>query len=129
MPDNIVNKAIVCSMCGELGKAEIYTSVNTTVNKALRSKVLDGELFSWQCPSCNYRARLNYPILYNDMKNRYEQTVLVMSTMKHFGHEDKTEMKLFHGTHCQYHNQENENGENLLGIAECEFMEKVIKNQ
>ena len=45
MPDNIVNKAIVCPMCGELGKAEIYTSVNTTVNKALRSKVLDGELF------------------------------------------------------------------------------------
>ena len=71
MPDNVVNKAIVCPMCGELGKAEIYTSVNTTVNKALRSKVLDGELFSWRCPSCNYSARLNYPILYNDMKNRF----------------------------------------------------------
>ena len=71
MPDNIVNKAIVCPMCGELGKAEIYTSVNTTTNKALRSKVLDGELFSWRCPSCNYSARLNYPILYNDMKNRF----------------------------------------------------------
>ena len=71
MPDNIVNKAIVCPMCGELGKAEIYTSVNTTINKALRSKVLDVELFSWHCPSCNYRARLNYPILYNDMKNRF----------------------------------------------------------
>lgn len=71
MPDNVVNKAIVCPMCGELGKAEIYTSVNTTVNKALRDKVLDGELFSWRCPSCNYSARLNYPILYNDMKNRF----------------------------------------------------------
>ena len=71
MPDNVVNKAIVCPMCGELGRAEIYTSVNTTVNKALRDKVLDGELFSWRCPSCNYSARLNYPILYNDMKNRF----------------------------------------------------------
>lgn len=71
MPDNVVNKAIVCPMCGDLGKAEIYTSVNTTVNKALRDKVLDGELFSWRCPSCNYSARLNYPILYNDMKNRF----------------------------------------------------------
>lgn len=71
MPDNIVNKAIVCPMCGELGKAEIYTSVNITTNKSLRSKVLNGELFSWHCPSCNYHARLNYPILYNDMKNRF----------------------------------------------------------
>lgn len=45
MPDNKVSKAIVCPMCGELGKAEIYTSVNPTVSKALRDKVLDGELF------------------------------------------------------------------------------------
>lgn len=71
MPDNKVSKAIVCPMCGELGKAEIYTSVNPTVSKALRDKVLDGELFSWCCPSCNYSARLTYPILYNDMKNRF----------------------------------------------------------
>ena len=64
----------------------------------------------------------------NDMKNRYEQTMLVLSTMKHFGHENKTELKLFHGTHCQYHKQSNENGENLLGVAECEFMKKIINN-
>ena len=30
MPENKVNKAVVCPMCGELGKAEIYTSVNVT---------------------------------------------------------------------------------------------------
>lgn len=71
MPDNKVNKAIVCPMCGELSKAEIYTSVNPTVNKALRNRVLGGELFSWSCPNCNYSARLTYPILYNDMKNRF----------------------------------------------------------
>lgn len=65
----------------------------------------------------------------NDMKNRYEQTMLVLSTMKHFGHEGKMHLKTFEGTHCQYHNQSNENGENLLGVAECEFMEKVINNK
>ena len=62
----------------------------------------------------------------NDMKNRYEQIVLVLSTMKHFGHEDKTELKLFHGTHCQYHGQVDENGDNLLGVAECEFLKKRL---
>ena len=63
----------------------------------------------------------------NDMKNRYEQTMLVLSTMKHFGHEDKTALKIFQGTHCQYHNQSNEKGENILGIAEVEFMKKVTE--
>lgn len=71
MPNNKVNKAVVCPMCGELGKAEIFTSVNTTAHPELREKVLDGGLFSWECPSCNYVARLTYPILYNDMKNRF----------------------------------------------------------
>ena len=71
MSENKVNKAVGCPMCGELGKAEIYTSVNVARHKSYREKVLDGELFSWTCPSCAYNARLTYPILYNDMKNRF----------------------------------------------------------
>ena len=71
MPENKVTKAVVCPMCGELSKAEIYTSVNPTIQKGIRGRVLDGELFSWICPSCNHSARLTYPILYNDMKNRF----------------------------------------------------------
>ena len=58
-------------MCGEMAKAEIYTSVNATTDRGLRDRVLDGSLFVWSCPSCGYSARLTYPILYNDMKNRF----------------------------------------------------------
>ena len=71
MSENKTNKAVVCPMCGELGKAEIYTSVNVVKNKSYRERVLDGTLFAWTCPSCGYNARLTYPILYNDMKNRF----------------------------------------------------------
>ena len=39
----------------------------------------------------------------NDMKNRYEQTQLVLSTLKHFECDDKKIFyKLMHGTHCHY---------------------------
>ena len=71
MPENTVNKAVVCPMCGELGKAEIYTNVNVTKHPDFRGRVLEGGLFAWRCPSCGYQARLTYPILYNDMKNRF----------------------------------------------------------
>lgn len=71
MPENKVSKAVVCPRCAELSKAEIYTSVNATNKKSLRAKVLDGELFDWTCPVCGHKARLTYPILYNDMKNRF----------------------------------------------------------
>ena len=69
-----------------------------------------------------------FVVSHNDMKNRYEQTMLVLSAMKHFGHEKKTSLKIFEGTHCQYHKQSDENGNNILGIAECEFLERNIKN-
>ena len=71
MPEKKVVKAVVCPMCGELSKAIAYTSVNVTVNPELREQVLDGSPFAWQCPSCGYSARLTYPVLYNDMKNRF----------------------------------------------------------
>ncbi len=39
----------------------------------------------------------------NDMKNRYEQTMLVMSTLRHFGYDmDKVMFRLMHGTHTHY---------------------------
>lgn len=82
MSDKKLNKAVVCPMCGEMGKAKIYTAVNVTTNSGFREKVLDGELFSWSCPSCGYNARLQYPILYNDMKNRF--MVYLIPKIDHF---------------------------------------------
>jgi len=53
----------------------------------------------------------------NDMKNRYEQTQLVLSTLKHFGYdESKIHYRLMHGTHCHYSNSEE------LGKIICDFV-------
>ena len=39
----------------------------------------------------------------NDMENRYEQTQLVISTLKHFRYDmSKVQLKVMHGTHCHY---------------------------
>ena len=55
----------------------------------------------------------------NDMKNRFEQIQLVLSTMKHFGYdENKIEYRLMHGTHCKYTNTE------TFGDIICEFLNK-----
>lgn len=57
-----------------------------------------------------------------DMMNRYEQTMLLLSTLKHFGHGDKATLKLMHGTHCAYVNALDENGESILGKLIYEFI-------
>ena len=58
----------------------------------------------------------------NDMKNRYEQTQLVLSTLKHFEYnESKIYYKLMHGSHCHYSEKEE------FGRIICEFIQQTEK--
>ncbi len=50
----------------------------------------------------------------NDMENRFEQTKLLVSTLKHFGHTENVTVKEMHGTHCQYVFSKDENGDNIF---------------
>lgn len=58
----------------------------------------------------------------NDMQNRYEQTMLVLSTLKHFGLDGNAELKVMHGSHCQYLSAIDENGESVFAKTVCEFI-------
>ena len=59
----------------------------------------------------------------NDIENRYEQTVLMMSTLKHFGYNmDKINMKLIHSVHCEYVEKTDENNESILGQIILDFI-------
>ncbi len=59
----------------------------------------------------------------NDMKNRYEQTMLVLSTLNHFGYENFDHV-LKNGKHCAYIGMFEENGDSVFGKMICDFLEK-----
>ena len=69
-----------------------------------------------------------YPPMYfivsdNDIKNRYEQTQLVLSTLRHFGYDQsKIKYTLMPGKHCFAMKNQNEQGENILGKMVAEFI-------
>ncbi len=47
----------------------------------------------------------------NDMENRYEQTMLVLSTLKHLRYDQsKIELKVMNGGHCHYVRKQDEDG-------------------
>lgn len=58
----------------------------------------------------------------DDIPNRYEQTQLMLSTLKQFGHEDKITYKLMHGKHCEYVSKKDENGDFIFGKMVCDFI-------
>lgn len=60
-----------------------------------------------------------------DMENRYEQTMLVMSTLKHFRYDqNKIKMKIMHGSHCHYVRMKDDNGESIFGKICEEFFKE-----
>ena len=50
----------------------------------------------------------------NDMTNRYEQTMLVLSTLSHFGYQNFDHI-IMHGKHCEYCKKLDDDGESVFG--------------
>jgi len=57
----------------------------------------------------------------NDLPNRYEQIILLKSTLKHFGHH--SDIEVLHGTHSQYIQAKNE-GKSILGEVIGKYIKK-----
>ena len=64
----------------------------------------------------------------NDMFGRYEQTMLMINVLEHFGHKDKVCLKVLHGSHCEYVYKTDENGEGILGNIILSFVDE-LKNK
>lgn len=58
----------------------------------------------------------------NDMECRYEQTMLMLATLKHFGHSEKIRLQLMHAEHCAYRGTFDENGINHFGKLVEDFV-------
>lgn len=57
----------------------------------------------------------------NDMKNRYEQTMLMLSTLEHFEYSDY-DCVLIQGKHCEYCKKYDENGDSVFGKMIFDFI-------
>ena len=61
----------------------------------------------------------------NDMFARYEQTMLMVKTLNHFGHTDSVFLDVRHGSHCEYVYKKDEDGEGELGKIILSFIKKI----
>ncbi len=65
----------------------------------------------------------------NDMPARYEQTMLMIATLKTFGYdtENKVKLKVMHGTHVHYVDKQDENGESVYGQLIVPFIKEFTE--
>lgn len=62
----------------------------------------------------------------DDIKGRYEQTMLMLATLEHMGHDRaRFELAVMHGGHCAYVNRRDEQGEGELGKLVLRFIDSI----
>lgn len=75
----------------------------------------------------NKCAPMTFIVSDDDMENRFEQTQLVLSTLRHFRYDERMiHYTLMHGKHCAYDYSVDENSESVFGKLIYDFIEKNL---
>lgn len=75
----------------------------------------------------NECAPMTFIVSDDDMENRFAQTQLVLSTLKHFRYdESKIHYTLMHGKHCAYVGKMDEAGESVFGKLVYSFIKRIL---
>ena len=69
--------------------------------------------------------KMRFLVSDHDMECRYEQTMLLLATLKHFGYEHYDHI-VMNGTHCAYCHRYDENGISEVGQMILDFIEADI---
>lgn len=59
-----------CSGCGNVHELDFISSVNTAHKPELKEKVINGSLFTWECPHCGRVNLICRPFLYHDPEEK-----------------------------------------------------------
>lgn len=99
--------------------------------RVLKEKGMDGRrvIVDDTCALYHVGTQEDYPpmrfiVSDNDLQNRYEQTVLMLSTLNHFGFR-KADHQVMHGNHCAYIVAVDEQGISIFGQMIEAFLQKV----
>lgn len=67
----VISKYVGCPMCGEKTMTDIVCSVNTESDKDIRQRIFDESFFRWKCVKCGFENKMQHPLLYSDLKNKF----------------------------------------------------------
>lgn len=56
----------ICPHCSGTHKLTVYSGINVVDSPELREKVMNGSLFTWDCPHCGSMNLVSEPVLYHD---------------------------------------------------------------
>lgn len=107
----------------DAGQPTVHFNVLRENKMDTRRVIIDERAPLYHIDSDVNTASMLFVVSDNDMENRYEQIMLTVSTLKHFGYDmSKIKLKVMHGGHCQYVDEKDENGDNIFAKIVYEFL-------
>ena len=64
------SETIKCPNCEKESPFTVWQSINTDLNPEMKSTVRDMSAFTFICPHCGAKTKVNYPVLYHQMEDR-----------------------------------------------------------
>lgn len=108
----------------DAGQPTVHFNVLKFSGTDSRRVIIDDRAPLFHIGTSETYPRMLFIVSDNDMENRYEQTKLVISTLKHFGHTENVELREMHGGHCHYVRVADDNGVSVFGKLISDFINK-----
>lgn len=114
----------------DAGQPTVHYNVMRERGQDTRKVVIDEASPIYHIDAERYYPPMEIVVSDNDMPNRYEQTLLLVSTLKHFGYDAPlvTLDVQKDSTHCSYTHQEDENGRYIFADMVYDFIKRKLQN-
>ena len=66
-----ITQALACPQCGKKTETLMWQSINVSLDKRLKKKLLNGELTKFVCKDCGHTCPIQHDLLYHDMKKKF----------------------------------------------------------
>lgn len=74
--------SVTCPNCNNSQETTIYSSVNISLDKEIKSKLYNGEINLFKCNECSHESYIPVPFLYHDMDRKFAAHYFPKTSMK-----------------------------------------------
>jgi hypothetical protein len=67
----VQTETVTCSKCSKEQTVSIHSTLNVTLDPALRENLFNGQINTFDCSSCGHQAMIGVPLLYHDMDRKF----------------------------------------------------------
>ena len=125
-----IDPATLAGFIHDAGQPTKHYNILRECGEDPRSIVVDETAPLYHVGKATAYAPMLFLVSEDDMENRYEQTMLMISTLKHFKYDlSNVELDVLPGKHCAIVTQCDRDGNNALGIRVEQFIRKTEGKQ